>query len=479
MATSRLRSSVLLAALLVAPAAAAAAPRLVVRQGCPGPLCPGGAPPVAAHAKGKRIVWLNFEGITLTSSNSTDDAVQDKSVILFLGGTAAGSSETIPAFVTSSLEDTGGLSRDQIIAYTLDELESIFAAYDVDFVLERPTTGNYEMIVFGGNCGSVAGTNCGGIALADCGNTSNNNITFVFPPGLDYRDLAPTAAQESAHAYGLAHTVDNQDVMYPVIQSNFFPDHFGNTDADCPSDEVEQGTTCGKSSQNSHQAMLDTIGPRGQDVYGPTVAITSHVDGGTVRVGDTIAASIADEQSGVDRVEFLINNALVDTAEDAPYEFTFPEGIDPGNVSVVLRAFDTKDNQATGRVTLYLPSGNETPCEEDADCASAELECNGEFCVPENGISELGEACEANDACATMLCGAIGDERRCSRLCNDAEPCPDGFECRGDEQGACWPSGGGGGGGCRTDGGEGLAGGPGLLALLGLGLVALRRRRAR
>jgi uncharacterized protein (TIGR03382 family) len=350
----------------------------------------------------------------------------------------------------------------------------MFAPYDVEFVMERPTSGIYESIVFGGSCRSVLGqAGCGGVALADCGNTVEKNITFVFPVGLDYRDLAPTAAQESAHAFGLAHTTDSSEVMFPYIQPGVYPDHFGATDAACPQQEVQQGSTCGLTSQNSHEMMMSAIGPKGQDVYGPNCSITSHVDGMTIRPGDVVKAQVEDEQSGVMRAELAVNNTSYGEVTGSPFEFQFPEGVMPGNASVEVRAFDTKGNESTDRVTLYVPSGSETPCDDDGDCAAG-LECNGEFCVPDNGVNELGESCADSANCDTALCGEVEGEKRCTQECDAARVCPDGFECRGPEGavGACWPAPES--GGCNAGG---LAGLPGGLALLGLALVARRRRR--
>jgi MYXO-CTERM domain-containing protein len=481
-ALARTAAPLALLSLLVA-SPAAAEPRegkrlLALKKPCDDGQCLAGAP--VPHAKGKRIIYLAFEGVTLTSSDRADDATTGKSVILYLGGRAPGQTLQIGAFNPSQLSNPGNFSsRQALIDAVVAQTRSIFEPYDVEFTLTRPSSGDYEMIVFGSSCQTVLGeSGCGGVALADCGNSDKNNITFVFPPGLDYRDLAPTAAQESAHAFGLAHTTNQNDVMYPFIQPGIYPSAFGNTNSPCPSDEVAAGATCNKTSQNSHQTMLDTIGFPGQDVYGPDIVITSHVAGMTIRPGDKIRASIVDSQNAVQRAELLVNSASAEIKSSGPYEFTFPSGVTPGTVIVQIRASDSMNNQSIAGLQLYLPSGQETPCNDDDDCGGGgDLECNGEFCVPENGVNELGEPCADGAQCDTGLCGEVDGDNRCTRLCDSTQPCPDGFDCRGGGDGApgaCWPGGDSGGCGCRTAGVGSL---PGLAILLGLAVLGLGRRR--
>ena len=73
-------------------------------------------------------------------------------------------------------------------------------------------------------------------------------------------------------------------------------------------------------------------------------------------------------------------------------------------------------------------------------------------------------------------CGRVEDEARCTQECDDARVGPDGFDCRGGGDGvvgACWPAPDA--GGCNVASAAGL---PGVLALFGLALLGLRRRRA-
>lgn len=436
-------------------------PLLVVDSPCPGPDCTADLQP--AHAKGQRIVYLNFEGVTLTYSGTNDDAIQNVSAIV------NGQTEVIAPFSTGDLYSTGGLSRQQIIARVVSDMYTLHDAFDVEFVTQRPASGSYSMVVFGSSCGAVIGSNnCAGVALRDCGDVMPNNITFVFPPGLRVADLATTAAQEAAHAFGLGHTDDQDDVMYPAIQ-NYIPTQFG-------AGSIPDNSGCGTATyQDSYQVMMNTIGPRGQDVVGPSIAITSPAEGATVTPGQTVVATITDA-SGIDRA-VLESSGADQTRNSPPWEFTIPADVTAGEQSLTVRAHDVNGNSNFERIQVYVAGGDEAPCTGDDDC-DAGFECQDLVCVPDNGIDgELGDICvQGEDCLAGTTCGTLGDESRCTRLCDEASPCPDGFDCLGG--GACWPAdeGGSSGGICSAGGARNLPG-LGLLTLL-LGLILSRRRPA-
>jgi len=434
---------------------------LSVPSPCPGPTCTA-PPPASPNAKGLRVVYLNFDGVTLTRSPTDDNAVTGKSAIVK-------QSMTIPPFNPADLAYTGGLSRSQIISRVVEQMYASHAPYDVEFVTERPAEGPYSMVVFGGSCQSVVGeSNCAGIALRDCGDYLPNNITFAFPLGLHVDDLAATAAQEEAHAFGLAHTDDTTDIMYPYLQPNYTPTSFG-------AGEVPDQSACpGVLYQDSHATMLQVIGPRGQDVTGPTITITAPAPGATIAIGSPVAAEVTDASS-ITRVSLAINAAMVAERTSPPWTFEIPEGTAPGEVDILLRAYDGEGNTSSERVKAYLPSGDEEPCGPGGTCSDG-LECQDGLCVPGDGIGGLGASCTMNEECESGICAESEGEQRCSQQCSEAAPCPDGFECKAGI--ACWPVEETEGGGCSATGSArvsllGLL----WLAWLGAAFVILRRRR--
>ena len=204
-----------------------------------GALVPAGPP---------ATVFVNFDGVTLVRSTTTDDATTNVSFLV------QSSPTVIPAFSPAELSNDGGLTRVEIISATVAQLEAIHAPYNIAFTTTRPVSGSYSMLVFGGLCSSVIGqAGCAGIALQDCGNTFPSNISFVFPPGLRVEDLAVVAARQNAIALGLDNTDNPDDVMFPVLQVTP-PERFaaGNT--------LGGGCLAPGTFQDSHQRMLDVLG---------------------------------------------------------------------------------------------------------------------------------------------------------------------------------------------------------------------------
>ena len=437
---------------------------LTMESPCPGPRCEMDGP-IEPQAVGLRVVYLNFDGVTLTASNTSDDATKDKSAIL-AAAIQSGQTRTIPPFNVNDLASTSGMSRSQIISRVVSDMYESHAPYNIEFVTERPTSGNYSMVVFGGTCQTVAGqSGCAGIALLDCGDYMPNNITFAFPYGLRVADLASTAAQEEAHAFGLAHTTDTTDIMYPYLR-DFVPTVFG-------AGPVPDGdSTCGGMTyQDSDERMMQIIGYRGQDALGPTITITSPSEGQVVGVGSPVEAQITDA-SDIDRAELFVNGTMVAEKAAAPWTFELPDGTEVGELLLAVRAYDSLGNVNQAFVHAYLPSGDEEPCGAGDTCGEG-LECSEGLCVPGDGIGGLGALCGENEQCETQLCAEADGEKRCSQQCDATTPCPDGFECRGEV--ACWPE-------PEEDGGCTAAGpsssnGLTILWLLGLVTILARRRR--
>ncbi len=455
------RAAIALIILCVAAPAAAEKKTLLVDSPCPGPACT--ADLVEPQAQGRRVVYLAFDGVTLTRSQSNDDARTNTSAIV------NSSTEVIPAFNISSLSSTNGMTRAQIIDAVIDDLYTIHADFNVDFVTTRPSSGYYSMIVFGGSCGSVAGsTNCAGIALLDCGDQMPANITFVFPGGLRVADLATTAAQEAAHAFGLGHTSDVDDVMYPQIRTQV-PSGFG-------AGNIPDGSGCPSSAtyQDSYQKMMQTIGPRGQDTVGPLVIITSPTEGATIGGGTSLTASISDDIA-VARARLEIDGQLHGEKTDPPWSWGLPL-LSAGTHQLTVRAWDLSNNDGFARVNVNVDAGTGPSCNGPEDCETWEDCVNGQCQGSPDG--ELGDPCTSAQECLSGLCATSGDDQRCTQTCDAATPCPEGFDCLNGT--VCWPGSGGGGGGEGEGGGcaAGRGGAAPLLVLVGILLAAVRRRRS-
>lgn len=116
-------------------------------------------------------------------------------------------------------------------------------------------------------------------------------------------------------------------------------------------------------------------------------------------------------------------------------------------------------------------------CLADKDCPDHRV-CFAHSCIAQPfGPNGIGTVCHTGADCDSAICAVSSqDGKRCSLACSPSDPgtCPDGFECLKSSTsvaGACWPVPGG---GC-CDAGPGSP----ATALVGLGAVALLRRRRR
>ncbi len=110
------------------------------------------------------------------------------------------------------------------------------------------------------------------------------------------------------------------------------------------------------------------------DQTAPSVAVTAPADGATVSGEVTLAANASDA-SGIRKVEFLVNGAVVGTATSAPYEVQWDASAfaDP-TAAIAVRATDTAGNVATSDSVLV------TVHHEDTAPPATTIACNGEAC---------------------------------------------------------------------------------------------------
>jgi len=441
-------------------------PLLVAPPLCPGPGCPdfdGAATPQAQY---KRILYLNFDGATIKSGS--DNATQNTSRIIRF------TSRAIPGLTKEDLNPSsvGELSLQQIKDIVVDNVRFHMQPYNVEVVTERPSSGSYHMIVFSpkDDCETIAGATCAGIAPLDCSDNNPSNIVWVFAGGLRVSDLATTSSHEAAHSLGVFHTLDTKDIMFPSIL-NSVPDYFG------AGDIPDGDTNCeGQTFQDSNELLISTIGPALSDTTAPDVEITQPAAGLTIGPGAMIEARANDTQGPIEKVEFFLNGESVRVLdrEQRPWVMFLGPQQPAGALSIKVVATDMAGNTAESSVEVEFDRGGNTPCTTDEQC-SAGLECNGAVCVPEDpSAGALGSECAVNDDCDSGVCASLQGQSLCTQTCDEANPCPGGFDCL--DGGGCWPADGGG-GGCSV---QGSAGGS-LFALIFLGAfvgLGFRRRRA-
>ncbi|HPH69796.1 MAG TPA: hypothetical protein PLF40_28790 [Kofleriaceae bacterium] len=123
---------------------------------------PADAAPDAKVCSNGRVIFLNFEGVTLTRAAS--DATMNRANWL------PGGSATIPQFRAND----GG--RATLITNITDLAKANLAQFPVTIVTTRPTTGPYIMVAFGGaramfntTYPSITGLNCGDVRPSGVG----------------------------------------------------------------------------------------------------------------------------------------------------------------------------------------------------------------------------------------------------------------------------------------------------------------------
>jgi hypothetical protein len=194
------------------------------------------------------VLYLNFsdgrEGVVRAE---VDNAAQNRSVM--------GSIDKFPTFAWPGMDDEN--ARQTLVRDLAGKVNEAFLPYNVVVTTRRPRSGPYTMVLIGGNPAVFSlDPRVAGIAFMDCDNRQATNVVFAFPAPLggSVHGLFATIAQEAAHAFGLQHSADPDDLMYPrvdVTQRGFI-------DRDNP---VASPNLCGPTTQNSHRRLMALLGP--------------------------------------------------------------------------------------------------------------------------------------------------------------------------------------------------------------------------
>lgn len=146
-----------------------------------------------------RVVYLNFDGATLTRGTPSDAAANRAS---WIGVTTA----TVPPYRAGA-----GDRAAQIQAIT-NRITGALASYPITVTTQRPVAGQYVMVVFGGTRDDVGSIYSYATSFHDCGDAVKNDVAWlsdVVPSGKagDY------ALGAIAWGLGLNGTNDPNDCM--------------------------------------------------------------------------------------------------------------------------------------------------------------------------------------------------------------------------------------------------------------------------
>ncbi len=264
-------------------------------------------PPQAAGVAKSRVFFLNYDGVTITYNGQQDDSSINRS--------------QFSDFALTYAPYGQGNKR----AASMQAVKADWAKYDVEITDTRPASGNYTMCV--NSPTNPFGGGVLGVAPLDCNDNQARNVVFAYHSANDQytpATQATTMSQEIAHAYGLEHVNEPNDVMNPY-NAGGDPSFI---DQCLTLDPGPNGILCHaqhnqfcNGSQNSHLELVWLFGQSAPDLVPPTVSITSPTNGAEFEAGSDIAitATASDEGSGVATVQFFVNNMPGQTDATEPY----------------------------------------------------------------------------------------------------------------------------------------------------------------
>lgn len=310
-----------------------------------------------------QVVFLNFSNGTESITRAeVDDATQNRSSI--------GAASPFPAFTWPSLVD-GTFSRMALVRLIARRVHEFFLPYNVLITTIRPITGPYTMVMIGGVSADIGvEERLGGVAFLDCGNVQASNLVYAFPPSVagNFQALVVAIAHETAHAFGLEHSTNPRDLMFPRAD----PAQEAFTDVDSPLDGEH---FCGSPSQNSHRRLLELVGPwtgdvkpledgSGQDRSPPRLAFLEPGPGAVVQQPFLVRVA-ADDEGGIERV-MLQTGTERQTQWRPPYAWSL-SGLVPGPTTLYVIAHDESGNVATSTLDLVVGA----PPSDAGGCAAA------------------------------------------------------------------------------------------------------------
>ena len=432
------------------------------------------APDAVAASNISPIIYVNrcTGGCTITPGNN-DARVQTSSII--------GSTATISEFDVAGGDQA---KNDQVFNDTIACLKDVYGPYNVQIVTDDPGDMLHHEIIMAGRPEEIGqDQNVAGIAPASC-QPLNNVISFALANavGPDVEMLCWTAAQESAHSFGLPnHEFNCTDPMtYLETDSNGQAcgrKYFRNKAFGC-GEFQPRDCTCVGTTQNSHQELLAVFGA-GAAPATPSVNVAYPAMDSQVQDGFSVFFSATNDR-GIDHADIYFNGTKYVTVpgkdyahRDDPFSADAPS-LPDGYIDVEVHAFDDLGTEGVGSTTVLKGS----PCSSDDQCFDFQS-CNDGRCAYPAPSGEIGDSCDYDQFCLGGICAGSDGDKVCSKSCNPtvSDNCPMGLECSSD--GFCLkPSSGG---CCAVAGGQKRGEGMPLveLGLFGAALVLLRRSRRR
>lgn len=328
-------------------------------------------------------------------------------------------------------------------------MREVYSPYNVLVTDVRPTDGRgyHEAIIAGSPTDPGVGRPRDVLGLAPLANDCSaidNVISLTFanqhPPSDRVRNICWTAAQESAHAFGLDHEYEFIDggrsaCSDPMTYRNDCGGQkfFRNEAAKCGETAVRP-CRCG-SAQNSHLKLVAVFGAGTPITGSPTIRMITPAAGGPL---GTVVTAEAGAKRGVARVELHLNGYKWAQQAGAPfgangqpdpssYAISIPSSVPNSIIDVKTIAYDDL-GAATESSTVTVTKG--APCTMASTCAEGQ-KCEAGRCFWDPPAGEIGEGCDYAQFCKTGLCKDLGHGEVCTQECipGVADGCPADFTC--------------------------------------------------
>ena len=272
-----------------------------------------GLPPLHAvsYDASPGVLYVAMQGITLTPTcTGGDSANAAKRCSPLVDGETS-----FPAYGNGSQQ-----------AALFNQLAGFYEPFDLVLTTSAPPDWMpYTMAVIGGSAGNAGqpGGVCG-VANVACDGLKRNHVSLTFPGSCG--GSAETAAQETAHNWGLEHTDNTSDLLYPFNNggNKSFVDQCmtishatgdGNTQCGyvhevyCPAGKGEV--------QNSYGELMGVFGPRAVDSVEPEVVSVFPENGAVFSTSDTV----------------LVTAEIDDDSRMVGVKWTWEEGLPEGTDS--------------------------------------------------------------------------------------------------------------------------------------------------
>ncbi len=333
-----------------------------------------GVPPVPAmnYEPSPGVMFVAMDGVTLRPNCGNGDAANS----------ALNCSPLVSA------ETTFGAFGGQA-ASEYQTLKGYYEDFDIVMTSNRPPDWlPYTMTVIGGSAGQVGLNGACGVANVACDGLKRNHVSLNFPQSCG--GMAETAAQETSHNWGLEHTDNPQDLLYPF--NNGGVKSFVN---DCMpiSNATGSGITqCGYihevycesgggEEQNSYAELMGVFGPRSEDTTAPVITAVQPANGAVVgNTQDVLVTASITEDSRMVAVKWTwveglpaelesytrctnntcdqdFNPGVSFVAADMPWDFVVLAGAPLGTYTFKVEALDAYGNYAAQMVSFEIVEG--------------------------------------------------------------------------------------------------------------------------